>query len=854
MNIKLKLTKSFQYFSLLVFVLSYLFAPFGQAVFAEELPAEERKAVSQYPNWVGKCFVGDPDSLIAGSGEPDGATFPSLDPTAMASAIDKFIEQENSRSKMLDLGQTIVASADNSDVSPFLIVAIAYKESSLSDPGDYNVSNGNNSFGRKAASGQPSFPGAGPNAGTSWYKWSTVKASVDHTARENQNATGGGDMASYLREVYGSDIDNGDILSLLTTYLGGDASEYERDVDRWVSEMVRLSGSSGGASAAQATPTSNNNVYLLGDSIMVGAYFETGFLKGDLRSAGWTAKVDASGGRGMNYAGSDPRGNLPGRTKSGLDAISADRAAIRASDTIVVELGTNESSPNLGAQRSSEIFKSEMVQAINKIKAINNSANIYWVNQFSNETQPYTPHVSEYNQAIEEVAQSKKINIINTVGKGITLSDGIHPDTDGYKKLSQIISSAIDPSDIAPEDVMSTASECCPPGAGGGGGTVLNGNSNEEKIWNFLVSDPDLQFTDIQAAAVLGNLEQESGFDPGAAYSGPINSDAYGIIQWVGNRRSGLEHLANRRGVQPNDLGVQLEYMKLELTEGYEPTGVGSYRSTVLEPMQAATVLRTATRIWLEAYEAPCTAGPGCDAEMAIRLPNAVNWLNRFGGSGGGGVAGGASASGPGCAGGGASVVGDANLEQTIKVSEPGRFITMPSRYGCGGTEHRIDSRIAAGVAYLLLKYDMCLTAGLEDGHASHGAGLAIDTVPKNGNSKADWKNSTEAAARAIGWYGDSADDPQGSQASCANYTDDGMCMHAVHPDKFPKWMRWLGYNGASCHGDPWHVFGGCGAHLHVGWDSPNGDATSSSVISEPIPELYTFPAPVPEDLRGLVD
>ena len=112
--------------------------------------------------------------VTPGDGAPDGMTFPNLDPGAMANAINKWIAKVNPDSKLGGLGKVIVASGKNKDVNPFLVVSIAREESSLSDPTDYNVKNGNNSFGRTATDRQPHFQGA-----RTWYKWSSVKASVD---------------------------------------------------------------------------------------------------------------------------------------------------------------------------------------------------------------------------------------------------------------------------------------------------------------------------------------------------------------------------------------------------------------------------------------------------------------------------------------------------------------------------------------------------------------------------------------------------------------------------------------------------------------------------------------------------
>ena len=92
------------------------------------------------------------------------------------------------------------------------------------------------------------------------------------------------------------------------------------------------------------------------------------------------------------------------------------------------------------------------------------------------------------------------------------------------------------------------------------------------------------------------------------------------------------------------------------------------------------------------------------------------------------------------------------------------------------------------------------------------------------------------------------------SQAACAHYAGYGDCGHPGHPDKFPTWVRWIGYNGDVDHGDPWHVYGGSYAHIHIGWDTPNHDGVSPTIIAEPRQSVYAFPAPVPNDLKDLVN
>lgn len=180
----------------------------------------------------------------------------------------------------------------------------------------------------------------------------------------------------------------------------------------------------------------------------------------------------------------------------------------------------------------------------------------------------------------------------------------------------------------------------------------------------------------------------------------------------------------------------------------------------------------------------------------------------------------------------------------------------MPSRYSCPGRTTKIDSRIAASLAYLLTKYDMCVDDGLASGHKSHGAGLGVDIRPRDQNkqnSKDEWKKTVEAAARDMGWTGDSATDGRSGSGCAPAYSGYGQCVGGS--GDIPKWVRWIGYNGDVDHGDPWHIFGGNYAHIHIGWASPNpSDAVSPTIIGSPISEVYTFPAPLPDDLKDLVN
>lgn len=359
------------------------------------------KGINYFDAEVCSSVNSDASELSAGSGSPTGLTFPGLAPEAMAKAIDKFINKTNSTSGLGGLGKTIVASAEQADVSPFLIVGIANKESGLADPSMYNMKHGNNAFGRKAGDGQPFFMGAGPNAGTKWYKWSSTKASVDYTAPENKDISGGGDIATYLRKQYSKELDANDKTALMSIY-GDNVAEYVNNLNDWIGEMAELTTKQEPTNSAPrlSLPSDLRNVYMIGDSITVRARddllseFANNSTKPDVT-------INASVGRSIRTAGQNPR-------TTGLDAVRDDKGKVKEADAIVVALGTNG---------LSEADISAMINAIKDIKKEDGSVEeyqIFWVNLFS--TYP-SVNQEERNKMIDGAAADKGYTIIDTIDK-----------------------------------------------------------------------------------------------------------------------------------------------------------------------------------------------------------------------------------------------------------------------------------------------------------------------------------------------------------------------------------------------------------------------------------------------------
>jgi hypothetical protein len=109
----------------------------------------------------------------------------------------------------------------------------------------------------------------------------------------------------------------------------------------------------------------------------------------------------------------------------------------------------------------------------------------------------------------------------------------------------------------------------------GGGGcscsatTILTGKDNEEKTWNYLVS---LGLSDEQTAGVMGNIMQESGFDPERIQGGgdSINPSAaggggYGIVQWTPGSKLVNDLSAAKISGAAYELATQLSLVGYEM-------------------------------------------------------------------------------------------------------------------------------------------------------------------------------------------------------------------------------------------------------------------------------------------------
>lgn len=172
---------------------------------------------------------------------------------------------------------------------------------------------------------------------------------------------------------------------------------------------------------------------------------------------------------------------------------------------------------------------------------------------------------------------------------------------------------------------------------------ALKGNTNEERIWNFL---KDKGLSDHGAAGLMGNLYAESALNPrnlqntyekklgltDDAYTAAVDSGSYtnfvrdsagyGLAQWTyWSRKEGLLAYVKAAGASVGDLESQLGYLFKELSEGY--TGL-------LATLKTATSVRTASDAVLTKYERPADQSASVQEK---RASYGEGYLTKYAGS-----------------------------------------------------------------------------------------------------------------------------------------------------------------------------------------------------------------------------
>jgi LAS superfamily LD-carboxypeptidase LdcB len=152
--------------------------------------------------------------------------------------------------------------------------------------------------------------------------------------------------------------------------------------------------------------TGNNDLYYLGDSLTVGA--KASGLDEKLTAKGWEPTSNGLVSRTISKEPPVP---------SGINKLEQDKLKVSQAGTIVIALGTN---PGLS-------LRDELQQIYDKIRTINSTASVVWVNFVG--TGSYAETMKERTKVLTDFAGPKNIKVIDwaSVGSKYIPNNDVHP-------------------------------------------------------------------------------------------------------------------------------------------------------------------------------------------------------------------------------------------------------------------------------------------------------------------------------------------------------------------------------------------------------------------------------------------
>lgn len=109
-------------------------------------------------------------------------------------------------------------------------------------------------------------------------------------------------------------------------------------------------------------------------------------------------------------------------------------------------------------------------------------------------------------------------------------------------------------------------------------------------------------FSKEEASAIVGNMWVESTFNP-AATNG---IGAFGLLQWLGDRKKQLIKFANKKKLNPNSVKVQLDFIKYELLDSYD--GDYAYEANQFKKAMASDTISGKAYAFAKFVERPAGA------------------------------------------------------------------------------------------------------------------------------------------------------------------------------------------------------------------------------------------------------
>lgn len=446
--------------------------------------------------------------------------------------------------------------------------------------------------------------------------------------------------------------------------------------------------------------SASGKVYMLGDSITQGT---EPALRSALTNSGFSEVIiDGVASRRLS-PGSD--------ALDGVGVLERSTDQIKDANTVIIALGTN------GGVTAANIETS-----MNVIKTAAPGAKVYWVNIGVDNGKRGTALDADGTNATLQQNSNKGYAIIDWASQVTAhpeyIADdglGVHPSEAGKGPFASTVATGAVAGGLVP---AKTANPNCACNANGSSVTLV-GADNAEKIYNFFVGKGLQPF---QAAGILGNMQAESaieplrleGTNPGVETPAEQVPDknairGWGLVQWTPAAK--IIDPVQAEGKDPNDLGVQLEFLWAQL-EGQGPAP----EKAAGDEFKATTTIEDATTVFTLKYERPAVYGRKLD----MRIGFAREWLAKFG-SNTGGVASGSKSN---CGGGGnGQVVGGFSLPLDRKwFDENPTWLTKPHH-----TYPAADLPVPVGTPIYSMTAGKVITAPTS---GSCGIGLVIEAAP----------------------------------------------------------------------------------------------------------------------------
>ena len=164
-------------------------------------------------------------------------------------------------------------------------------------------------------------------------------------------------------------------------------------------------------------------------------------------------------------------------------------------------------------------------------------------------------------------------------------------------------------------------------------------HTNVRYITNFLRGQG---WTDNAIAGLLGNLQSESGMNPGAYYGyKEFSSVSFGIVQWDPTSKYQNWHDSNYPGILYEHLGCQLNRIIYEMNNGIQYFKTDEWPYTFKQFSQSTLDAGTLAKVFVRNYERPRSVlNGGTDKENTYiaRAKQANHWYEFITGEPGGTV------------------------------------------------------------------------------------------------------------------------------------------------------------------------------------------------------------------------